>query len=128
MNDDITQIRATLDRWLEATIDSDPLAALTAIGHVQHDLDKCERRAVRAAIQGHSWTEIGAALGVSKQAAHQRLAKAWAAQLRDEIKAASKTHKAALSEGTPGEAAAALAARVALLAEFKNANRRKKAA
>jgi hypothetical protein len=127
MNEDITQIRAALDRWLDAAIATDPLAALTVIGHVHHDLEACERGAVRAAIQDHSWTEIGAALGVSKQAAHQRLAKAWAAQLRDEIKAASKVHKTALREGTPEDAAAAMAARDALLAEFKNANRRKKA-
>jgi hypothetical protein len=128
MDDDITQIRVALARRLEGAIARDPLAALTAIGQVQHDLEACERRAVRAAIQRHSWAEIGAALGVTKQAAHQRLAKAWAAQLRDEIKAANKAHKTALREGTAEDAAAALAARDALIAEFKNANRRKKAA
>jgi hypothetical protein len=125
---EITPTRDLLDRQLKAAIAADPLAALTAIGEVQRDLETRERDAVRAAIQHHSWTEIGAALGVSKQAAHQRLAKAWAAQLRDEIKAANKAHKAALREGTPAEAAAATARRDALIAEFKNANRRKKAA
>ncbi len=79
-------------------------------------------------LQHHSWVEIGAALGVSKQAAHQRLAKAWASQLRDEIKTAHKAHKTALREGTPDEAAAATATRDALILEFKNASRRKKAA
>jgi hypothetical protein len=87
-----------------------------------------ERGAVRAAIQRHSWSEIGAALGVSKQAAHQRLARAWAAELRDEIRAAQKAHKAALREGRSEEAAAATAKRDLLIAEFKNPNRRKKAA
>jgi hypothetical protein len=37
-------------------------------------------------------------------------------------------HKTALREGTQEEAAAAKATRDALLAEFRNANRRKKAA
>jgi hypothetical protein len=117
-----------LDRALNSTIGTDPLAALAAIGQTQRDLDASERAAVRAAIQRHSWAEIGAGLGVSKQAAHQRLAKAWASQLRDEIKAANKAHKTARLEGTSDEAAKTLAARDALILEFKNANRRKKAA
>ncbi|HEY7537864.1 MAG TPA: hypothetical protein VH721_07730 [Gaiellaceae bacterium] len=125
---DITQIRNMLDRELGSAVGSDPLSALTAIGEIERDLEAREREAVRAAIQRHSWTEIGAALGVSKQAAHQRLAKAWATQLRDEIRAARDAHKAALREGTPDEAVAAIGRRDALIAEFKNANRRKKAA
>jgi hypothetical protein len=125
---DITPTRNLLDRELKAAVATDPLAALSAIGEVERDLETREREAVRAAIQRHSWTEIGAALGVSKQAAHQRLAKAWAAELRDEIRAAQKALKAALREGTPDEAAATLARRDALIAEFKTANRRKKAA
>jgi hypothetical protein len=126
--ENIAQIRAALDRALRNTIATDPLAALTAISQTQHDLDASERTAVRAAIQRHSWTEIGAALGVSKQAAHQRLAKAWASQLRDEINTANKAHKAAMREGAADEAAAALATRAALILEFKSANRRKNAA
>jgi hypothetical protein len=126
--ENITQTRMALDCALSSMIGTDPLAALAAIGQTQRDLDACERAAVRAAIQRHSWAEIGAALGVSKQAAHQRLAKAWASQLRDEIKAANKGHKTARLEGTPEEAAKTLAARDALILEFKNANRRKKAA
>jgi hypothetical protein len=125
---DITNTRHLLDHDLTAAVAADPLAALTAIGEVRRDLEARERDAVRAAIQRHSWSEIGAALGVSKQAAHQRLAKAWAAELRDEIRAAQKAHKAALREDRPEEAAAAIAKRDVLIAEFKNANRRKKAA
>jgi hypothetical protein len=126
--DDTTPIREQLDRKLKAAIAADPLTALTAIGEIQRDLETHQRDAVRLAIQHHSWAEIGAAIGVSKQAAHQRLAKAWATQLRDEIKAAHKVHKAALREGRSEEAAAAVARRDALIAELKNANRRKKAA
>jgi len=75
-----------------------------------------------------AWAEIGAALGVSKQAAHQRLAKAWAAELRDEIKVANKAHRAALREGSREEAVAAVARRDGLIDEYKSASRRKKAA
>jgi hypothetical protein len=126
--ENIAQIRAALDRMLRNTITTDPLAALTAIGQTQHDLDASEQAAVRAAIQRHSWAEIGAALGVSKQAAHQRLAKAWASQLQHEIKTANRAHKTAMREGRADEAAAAIATRDALILEFKSANRRKKAA
>jgi hypothetical protein len=126
--DDITPIREQLDRNLRAAISTDPLTALTTIGEIERDLATHERDAVRSAIQHHSWAEIGAAIGVSKQAAHQRLAKAWATHLKNEIKSAHKAHRAALREGTSEEAAAAVARRDALIAEVKNANRRKKAA
>ena len=126
--DDINRIRERLSHTVANVIATEPLTALAAIGEIQRDLQAHERRAVRAAIQGHSWAEIGAALGVSKQAAHQRLAKAWAAELRDEIKFANKAHRAALREGSRGEAAAAVARRDELIDEYKSANRRKKAA
>jgi hypothetical protein len=121
-------LREHLDRKLKAAITADPLTALTVIGEIQRDLESHERDSVRAAIQRHSWAEIGAALGVSKQAAHQRLAKAWATQLKNDIKAANKAHKTALQEGTPKRVVAALARRDVLITEFKNANRRKKGA
>ena len=125
---DITTTREQLDNKLRAAIAADPLTALATIGEIQGELQTHERDAVRAAIQRHSWTEIGCALGVSKQAAHQRLAKVWATRLKDEIKTANKAHKTALREGNPDEAEAAIDRRDALIAEFKNANRRKKAA
>jgi hypothetical protein len=126
--DDMALTREQLNRKLKDAIATDPLTALTVIGEIQRDLETHERAAVRAAIQHHSWTEIGAALGVSKQGAHQRLAKAWATQMKDEVKAASKAYATARRMGNSEEASAALARRDALLAELKNANRRKKAA
>jgi hypothetical protein len=123
----VTSIREQLDRHLKAGMAEDPLGALTAIGEIQRDLETHERDAVRVAIQHHSWTEIGAAIGVSKQGAHQRLAKAWATQMKDDVKAASKAFATARREGNSEEAAAARARRDALIAELKNANRRKKA-
>lgn len=52
-----------------------PAEALAAVVALRLMADKLERRAVNAALkQGWSWSQIAEALGVSKQAAHKRLA------------------------------------------------------
>lgn len=54
---------------------NDPADALAAVVALRLMADKLERRAVtRALQQGWSWTQIAGVLGVSKQAAHKRLA------------------------------------------------------
>ena len=53
----------------------DPAEALAAVVALRLAADKLERKAVAQAIaQGWSWAQIAEALGVSKQAAHKRLA------------------------------------------------------
>ena len=53
----------------------DPAEALAAVVALRVLADKLERGAVSAALeQGWSWSQIAEALGVSKQAAHKRLA------------------------------------------------------
>lgn len=53
----------------------DPSEALAAVVALRLLADKLERSAVSAALeQGWSWSQIAEALGVSKQAAHKRLA------------------------------------------------------
>ncbi len=53
----------------------DPAEALAAVVALRLLADKLERKAVNAALeQGWSWSQIAEALGVSKQAAHKRLA------------------------------------------------------
>ena len=52
-----------------------PADALAAVVALRLMADKLERGAVAAALaQGWSWAQIAEALGVSKQAAHKRLA------------------------------------------------------
>src|SRR5436305_14434990 len=97
--DDFTITINRLDDHLSGAIAADPLDALSLIGAVQEDLDGHRRDAVRAAAGAHSWAQIGEALGVSRQAAHQRFAKEWASELKEELKAEQKTYKAALKQG-----------------------------
>jgi hypothetical protein len=53
----------------------EPADALAAVVALRLMADKLERNAVSAALaQGWSWSQIAEALGVSKQAAHKRLA------------------------------------------------------
>ena len=53
----------------------DPAEALAAVVALRLMADKLERSTVRAALeQAWSWSQIAEALGVSKQAAHKRLA------------------------------------------------------
>lgn len=123
--DDITTTLNRLDDHLSEAIAADPLDALVTIGAVQRDVDDHQRHAVRAAVQHHSWTEIGEALGVSKQAAHQKFAKPWANELKSEIKAEARTFKTAMKKGELREAADAKDKLDAVIGEFKQANTRR---
>jgi hypothetical protein len=124
--DDFTTARDVLNQHLREATAADPLLALTAIGAVQRDVAIHQRDAVRAAAQRHSWTEIGEALGVTKQAAHQRFAKERANALKEELKADHKTYKTALKTGDLHDAADAKAKRDAIVAEFKAASRHRR--
>jgi DNA-directed RNA polymerase specialized sigma24 family protein len=54
---------------------ADPAEALAAVVALRLMADKLERKAVAHALeQGWSWAQVAQALGVSKQAAHKRLA------------------------------------------------------
>jgi len=122
---DLQTLRTALDRELRDATRADPLTALTAIAAVQGEVNARQREAVRAAASSHSWKEIGAALGVSKQAAHQRYAKEWAETLKSELQDQQRVLKAALRAGDRDTATAAASKLDALIEEFKTANRRR---
>ncbi|TDQ53417.1 hypothetical protein [Actinorugispora endophytica] len=57
----------------EAAGGESPLAALDATARLRAELERVEAVQVRRArVQGATWAEIAAALGVSKQAAHKK--------------------------------------------------------
>jgi hypothetical protein len=125
---EIEIIRQRLSAQLEELRDDDPMQALAAIGAVQRDLADQQEATVRAAATSHSWAEIGAALGISKQAAHQRFAKAWVQDVKHELKREHRRMKAAQRAGADVEAAVAQTKRDDLVAEIKamaKANRRR---
>jgi len=122
--EELTALRQTLDHHLREATAADPLQALTATAAVQADVEGHQRAAVRAAAQRHSWTEIGEALGVSKQAAHQKFAKPWANTLKEELKTDAKAFKTLMKKGELRAAADAKDRLDTVLDEFKTANRR----
>jgi DNA-directed RNA polymerase specialized sigma24 family protein len=60
----------------EAALDSDPRVGLRAVAALRRLTERLEALQVAAArSQGWSWDEIGAALGVSRQAVHKKHAR-----------------------------------------------------
>jgi DNA invertase Pin-like site-specific DNA recombinase len=68
----------TADRLMElvkATTDANLLVALDAVARIRREVNRLEAVLVRRARnQGLAWTEIAAALGISKQAVHKKYA------------------------------------------------------
>lgn len=62
-----------LQTLIGAAEGEDPVAALRAATALRRHADLLERDAViRARLAGWSWREVGAALGISGQAAHKK--------------------------------------------------------
>jgi hypothetical protein len=71
--------------WRAAVDDSDPLAALRAARQLREALLDWESQLARAALAaGETWETIGAALGISRQAAWERLRRGIAGQIEAE--------------------------------------------
>ncbi|MGI5271343.1 hypothetical protein ACQEUU_19455 [Nonomuraea sp. CA-218870] len=57
----------------QAVNTDDPISLLAVIAELRREMARLEAVAVRRArTQGNSWTEIAAALGISKQAVHKK--------------------------------------------------------
>jgi hypothetical protein len=67
---------SALEERLTSTASTDPAAAMRWAAQVERIAAAGANRAVAAARGGGaSWSEVGAAFGISKQAAHQRFAR-----------------------------------------------------
>lgn len=122
---DFTDICDVLDDRLRTAVEDDPLGALLGIGEVQRVLAGRQKAAVRAAVRTHSWAEVGQAMAVSRQAAHQRFAKEWSNELKEEITAAHRELQAAKRAGDAERTRAAQARRDGLVAEVRRAGGRR---
>ncbi len=74
--DEVNELLAALQTRLTGLATADPITALRAAARVE-GLGRrvAEQAAVSAYHQGASWSDIGAAFEISKQAAHQRFAR-----------------------------------------------------
>jgi hypothetical protein len=71
--------------WRAVADESDPLAALRAAQQLREALLDWESQLARAALaNGETWESIGAALGISRQAAWERLRRGIAGQIETE--------------------------------------------
>jgi hypothetical protein len=74
-----------MDSELRRRVADDPLAALSAITDLRATIAQREKEAVFLALEDHTWREVGAALGVSKQAAFQRFGRPWAVMTKAKL-------------------------------------------
>jgi hypothetical protein len=122
MTDDLALTRARLSRQLTEAIATDAIGVLPTIAALQKETDQHLRDAVRQAALSSSWRDIATALGVSKQAAHQRF-KAYAKDVTAEISNHHREFKRARRSGDPQGAAQARARRDELAGRLRTAAR-----
>jgi predicted DNA-binding protein YlxM (UPF0122 family) len=98
----VTNLNATrelLSRQLTEAIASDAIGTIPIITALQKETDQHLRDAVRQAADRSSWSEIATALGVSKQAAHQRFRAYAKGDVADEMKMQRRAIKQARRNG-----------------------------
>lgn len=97
----------------QADCDRSALEDVAETARLIDELERRQRQAVLRALDDHSWSEIGAALGISKQAAHRKFVKSLAGDLRAQVavvKAAGRSGRAdeVVSQATALASTAAL--------------------
>ena len=110
---------ATVQEFL-AQAEGQPLRELFLTLSLQKALHATQRQVVQSAVLKHSWSEIGAALGVSKQAAHRRFVHL----LADDVRKQKQVLKPAQRSGQPAAAGAALTAALEGIEVLKKIGRR----
>ncbi len=119
---DLLATRELLSRQLAEAIATDPIEAVPAIAALQKEIAEHLREAVRAAALSSSWREIAGALGVSKQAAHQRF-RTYAKDVAEEMKIEHRAMRQARRNGDVDQAAKACARRDELADHLRTAAR-----
>ena len=114
-----TDAYAAVKRFL-GQAQGEPLAELGLTLALREQLDMLQRRAVRNAVLEHSWSEIGAALGVTKQAAHRKFVRL----LADDVKTQKRVLRQAQRAGQPAQAGTALIAALEGVEVLKKVGRR----
>ncbi|MGO9080849.1 MAG: hypothetical protein ACLQDY_17680 [Streptosporangiaceae bacterium] len=72
----VTELADAVERGLAEVARADPLATLSEAARLERlARTLAEHAAAAAARAGMSWSDIGAAYGISRQAAHQRFAR-----------------------------------------------------
>jgi hypothetical protein len=122
MTNDLDTTREQLSRQLAEGIATDPIGVIPIITALQKETDEHLREAVRRAAPSSSWSEIATALGVSKQAAHQRF-KAYAKGVAGEMKTHQRAAKQARRDGDNARAAQSRARRDELATQLRTAAR-----
>jgi hypothetical protein len=125
MISDLDTTREQLSRQLAEGIATDPIGVLPVITALQRETDDHLHEAVRQAALRSSWSEIATALGVSKQAAHQRF-RVYAKGVADEMKTHHRAAKQARRDGDTAQAARSNARRDELATQLRMAARRLK--
>ena len=125
MLNDLEATRELLSRQLAQAVAADAIGALPIITALQKETDEHLCDAVRQAALNSSWREIAAALGVSKQAAHQRF-RLYARGVADEMKVQQRAMKQARRNGDTDQAEDARTRRLALAGELRRAARARK--
>lgn len=103
MLEELDTTRELLSRQLDAAIETDALGTLPVLAALSRQTDEQLRDAVRRAAGSSSWSQIAAALGVSKQAAHQRF-RVYAKDVAGEIREARAAARQARRGGDADQA------------------------
>lgn len=101
--DDRDNARFLVEQFLTSGEKHESLHAVRRSAALQRELATQQRETVVRAAERHTWSEIGAALGVSKQAAHRKFVTA----LAEELKVQHGRAKLARRTGRRDEEAAA---------------------
>lgn len=117
---DETDAHAVVTQFL-AQATGEPLRELGLAISLQKQLEVLQLQAVRNAVVAHSWSEIGSALGVTKQAAHRKFVRL----LAEDVKTQKRALKQAQRAGQPAEAGAALTAALGGVEVLKQVGRRR---